>query len=275
MPFAELGDVRLAYSVAGSGPPLVLIHAAYVDRRMWDPQVAFLRDRYRVVTLDLRGHGETGPTSAANYSIPLFASDLAALLDHLGIERAVLCGLSLGGMVAQSFAARRPDRVEALVLANTLHHSAPTRWSRLVRDVFFPREVLWPALRWLGMRRSTALIFWLAELSGGGIVGRRRRSSLVRDYARATLRAMSADEVAKVFEAFYHFTGVDHGGLTMPTLILDGEEDADGIRRQARALGVLLPHASFEVIPAAGHTSALENPTAFNAALDRFLARLG
>jgi pimeloyl-ACP methyl ester carboxylesterase len=274
MPFAELGEVRLAYSVAGSGPPLVLIHGAYVDRRMWAPQVAFLRDRYRVVTLDLRGHGETGPTRAERYTIPLLAGDLGALLDHLGIERAVLGGLSMGGMIAQSFAARRPERVRALVLANTVYHSAPTRWNRLVRDVFFPREVLWPALRWLGMRRSTAAIFTLAALFGGG-GGRRGRSEAVRGYARSTLRAMSADEVAKVFEAFYHFTDVDYGRLTMPALILDGEEDADGIRKQARVLRALLPHAGYEVIPAAGHTSALENPAAFNAALGRFLERLG
>ncbi|HET6519470.1 MAG TPA: alpha/beta fold hydrolase [Geminicoccaceae bacterium] len=264
--------MRVAYNVVGSGPPLVLIHGAFVDRHMWASQVEFLRDRHRVVTLDLRGHGETGPTPAASYSIPLFAADVEALLDHLGIERAILGGLSMGGMVAQTLAAARPDRVAALILANTVRHSAPTRWNRVVRDVFFPREVLWPALRWLGMRRSTAVMFKLIELFGPD---RQERSRVVRVYGKAALRAMSPDEVAKVFEAFYHFVGVDFARLTMPALILDGEEDSEGGREQARALRGALPCATLEIVPLAGHNAALENPEAFNDAVARFLARLG
>ncbi len=270
--YADLGDARIAYSVCGSGPAMVLIHGAFVDHRMWAPQVALLQERFRVITLDLRGHGATGATKAKAYSIELFAADVEALLDRLGVDRAILCGLSMGGMVAQTLAAARPERVRGLVLASTVAHSAPTRWNRLVRDVFFPREVLWPALRWLGMRRATALIFKLTRLFGGG--AGRGHPKEVREYARHTLRSMSADEVAKVFEAFYHFEGVDSSRLTMPTLILYGEEDADGVREQSIALRKRIIGAACAAIPAAGHTPTQENPCAFNDALDRFLARV-
>jgi pimeloyl-ACP methyl ester carboxylesterase len=253
MRYADLGDARIAYSVCGSGPPVVLLHGAFIDHRMWAPQVAFLRERYRVINLDLRGHGATGPTRAKPYSIPLFAADVEALLDHLGVERAIVCGLSMGGMVAQALAAARAERVPALVLAGTVWHSAPTRWNRLVRE--------------------TALIHTAAKLCRGGEW--RGRPERVREYSRDTLRAMPADEVAKVFEAFYRFEGVDWSRLTMPTLILYGERDSGGFRAQSLALRRRIPDAACEAIPAAGHTPTLENPRAFNAALGRFLARAG
>ena len=123
------------------------------------------------------------------------------------------------------------------------------------------------------MERATALMHTAARLCRGGEW--RGRPERVRAYSRGTLRSMPADEVAKVFEAFYRFEGVDGSQLTMPTLILYGERDSGGFRAQSIALRRRIPGAACEVIPAAGHTPTLENPRAFNAALDRFLARAG
>lgn len=120
MPFATVNGVRLHYEVHGEGPPMVLSHGYTASLRMWDGQMGPLSRRYRVVVYDTRGHGESdAPADMDAYSIATFADDQAALMDHLGIERAIIGGLSMGGMVAQEFALRYPDRVEALLLCDT------------------------------------------------------------------------------------------------------------------------------------------------------------
>lgn len=106
------------YRRAGKGPPMVLIHALGLDHRLWDEQVDQLASAFDVIAYDVRGHGQTD-APAGPYRVADFADDLAGLLDSLGIERAHLVGISMGGMIAQQFALSYPGRIRSLVLADT------------------------------------------------------------------------------------------------------------------------------------------------------------
>jgi pimeloyl-ACP methyl ester carboxylesterase len=110
--FVEVENGRLFYTVEGSGLPVVLIHGGFLDHRMWDSQVPMLSNRYRAVRYDVRAHGRSS-SEVMPYSD---TRDLAALLDHLEIQRATIVGLSMGGMIAVNFALEYPDRVVSLVL---------------------------------------------------------------------------------------------------------------------------------------------------------------
>jgi pimeloyl-ACP methyl ester carboxylesterase len=110
----DAGGVQLAYDVAGSGAPLVLVHAGVADRRMWDGHVERFGGHYRVVRFDVRGFGQSIPAKGA-YALH---EDLRTLLDRLGIERAALVGVSMGGGLVLDFALEYPERVSALVLVN-------------------------------------------------------------------------------------------------------------------------------------------------------------
>src|SRR5690606_6601331 len=113
--FADINGARLYYEVAGEGPALVLLHAGICDSRMWDDQFAAFAKHYRTVRYDLRGYGQSNPVAGrfAHYE------DLRALLDHLGIERAYLIGVSFGGMIAIDFTLTYPQRVAGLILVGT------------------------------------------------------------------------------------------------------------------------------------------------------------
>src|SRR6188508_735794 len=109
----ETNGARIYYEAEGSGEPVLMIHAGVANLRMWDDQVAALRDAYRVIRYDTRGFGRT-ETDAVEFSN---RADIAALLDHLGEESAHVVGLSRGGIIALDFALEFPDRVRSLVVA--------------------------------------------------------------------------------------------------------------------------------------------------------------
>ena len=120
MPFAQLPDVRLHYRIDGDAslPPLLLSKSLGASLEMWEPQMAVLAGRFRVVRYDSRGHGRSEVTRGP-YTIEMLGNDARGLLDALSIPRAHFCGLSMGGMVGMWLGINAPDRVDRLVLANT------------------------------------------------------------------------------------------------------------------------------------------------------------
>jgi 3-oxoadipate enol-lactonase len=115
---ADIGNLSISYDSLGNGKCVVLIHAIGVNRRMWQEVAKLLKADHNVIVYDLRGHGDTS-TAGNNWTLEMFSDDLRGLLDHLGLSSCSMVGLSLGGMIAQTFVLRHPSRVDKLVLSNT------------------------------------------------------------------------------------------------------------------------------------------------------------
>ena len=117
---AKLNGIEIEYQDGGLGSPVLLGHGYSATGRMWDGQRAALGDRYRIVSWDMRGHGQTeSPEDPAQYSAALTVADMRALLGHCGVERAVVGGLSLGGYVSLAFYLAHPEMVRALVICDS------------------------------------------------------------------------------------------------------------------------------------------------------------
>ncbi|MBX0297281.1 alpha/beta fold hydrolase [Haloarcula nitratireducens] len=269
MPTVQTNDVETYYERRGSGPPVVFVHGAILDHSQWDPQVEALGDEYTTIAYDVRGHGRTGGSPRGRYSIDLFADDLDALLTALDLESPVICGLSTGGCIAQVHAARHPDRVAGLVLADTFTPELLSRSEWLQRSLLLRATV--PPVRLLGYERVEKLMVWLVERLHGRDVGGDYENV---ERLRETGPKMTTDEFAKVVRAVaaFHRTEVDLRSITVPALVLYGEYESPPMHRQAARLGVELPNASVRDVPGGGHASNLDNPAFFTAAVRKFLA---
>ncbi|WP_101296589.1 alpha/beta fold hydrolase [Halegenticoccus soli] len=269
MPTVRTNDVETYYERRGRGHPLVLVHGAWTDHRMWARQVETLADEYDVVAYDVRGHGRTGGSADQRYSVELLAADLKALVDALNLDRPYVCGLSLGGMIAQTYAVRYADRIGALVLADTAVSTRLTRRDAVL-SLLLPKWATAAAVRLLGPERWVDVAFGIASLTrGADWFGRDER---VRAYVRETMSGFDAREYNKVFGAVYDFRAVDLTAIEVPTLVVNGEFEDDAAFRHAEVIRRLVPDASTAVIPGAGHVSNMENPDAFDDAVRAFLS---
>jgi pimeloyl-ACP methyl ester carboxylesterase len=271
MPTAETNGIETYYESHGEGDPIVLVHGGWADRRMWGAQVEALSESYRVITYDLRGHGETGPSAEPRYTVDLFAADLRALVEELSLARPVICGLSLGGMIAQSYAARSGE-LSALVLAGTPVSTRFTLRDRL-QTLLVPKWSMTLSVRLLGPKRYANWAFRLARrLRGEAWFG---RDEAVQEYVRETMAGFDAREFTKVVGAIYGFRGVDLAAIDVPTLVVNGEDESGSVLDHAAHMVRTIPDARSVVIPDAGHTVTMENPGAFTAELRTFLTATG
>jgi pimeloyl-ACP methyl ester carboxylesterase len=266
MATVRTNDIETFYVRRGDGPPVVFLHGAMVDHRQWAPQVDALADAYTTVAYDLRGHGRTGGSARGSYSMGLFADDLGALLDALALERPVLCGLSTGGCVAQVYAARHPDRVAGLVLADTFT-AARLDWRDRLQFALMRAVV--PAVGVVGYERVERAVVRIQEAVQSGAAG--DYGNVERLHSEGP--RMDATEVRKVLGALVAFprATLDLTTIAAPTLVLYGENDAGFIRRHCRALGAAIPDAAVRVVPDAGHVSNLDAPEFVTATLREFL----
>ena len=271
MPLVRTNDIETYYERRGEGPPVVFVHSAFLDHRQWTPQVEALADEYETVTYDLRGLGRSGGSNEDRYTIELYAADLAALVDELGLDSPVVCGLSLGGLVAQTYAVRYDCDVRGLVLADTAASMTLRLRDRLL-VALTPAWTVTGAMRVLGMARVADLGLRLAARTLG-------REWLPRDpadlaYVGRAIAAVDPAEATRSFRATWGFRGVDLASVDVPTLVLTGEHEAKSFLAQARALERSIPDSRRVVVPAAGHLSNLDNPEAFTAELRTFLESL-
>jgi pimeloyl-ACP methyl ester carboxylesterase len=251
MPTLTNHGVEIYYEVAGTGPTVVLSHAFGQSSGMWRDQVPALRDRYRVITWDMRGHGRSGcPDAAAAYSRAMTCSDLAALLDNCGAEGAVLGGLSLGGYTSLAFYLAFPERVRALMLFDT----GPGFRDPVARD------------RWnaAAVARAEAIE---GEARSAGASPEDRDSQAYRSARGLALaaRGMLAQFDSTVIE------GLER--IAVPTLVVVGEHDRP-LRSAADYLTSRIQGSSGVVIEGAGHLSNLDQPAAFNTYMLDFLDRI-
>lgn len=269
MPTVQTNDIETYYEQRGDGPPIVFIHGAIVDHSQWLPQLEGLSDEYTTIGYDVRGHGRTGGSVEDQYSIDLFAADLDALVTALDLDTPVICGLSMGGCIAQVYAANHPERIAGLVLADTF---SPRILDWRERLQFFVLKATIPPVRLVGYERVERVMVWLQErIQGTGVSGDYEKIERLRDEAPK----MATEEFAKVIHALtnFHETELDLATISVPTLVLYGEHDAGFIRRHAPKLGDGIPNATVRTVPEAGHASNLDNPEFFSSSVREFLAQ--
>lgn len=258
---ARSGDVRIAYDVCGSGPPLLLVQGLGYARWGWEPVVDLLAERFLVVSFDNRGIGSSdvppGPYSAA-----AMAADALAVLDAVDVARAHVLGASLGGIVSQQLALDAPDRVERLVLActtpGTRGHPMPAQTVKLFLE--FGSMPLEQSLR-RGIENA------LAE----GTL--ERRPELVEQILAHRLEAppdMNGWQAQAMAGA--SFDVLDRlGEIRAPTLVVHGTADNVVDYRNAELLAERIPNARLELFPGTGHLFFWEEPERFVQVVSEFL----
>lgn len=254
--------VQLAYDESGAGPPLVFIHGWPHNRSLWTAQLLGLMGQARSFAIDLRGFGESsvGPP----WSIDAFADDVAAFLGVMGIDRAVICGLSMGGYTALALLRNHPQLVRALVLTSTRATAdAPEARERRMRLVDFVRE------------RGVAA---LASKQLRAMVGETTLSSRpdVAEALRAVMASAPEEGVIGALIAMAERRDATDllPGITCPAMVVSGAEDTFTTPDELARLAAAIPRARLEVIQGAGHVCAFERPAAFNHVMTEFLASL-
>lgn len=262
MPLADLGERRVYYQVHGSGPPVLLINGLGADHAAWALQTEYLAASFRVVVFDNPGVGRTeGPPGP--YTTALFADTAAALLRHLGIDRAHVVGASMGGLIAQQLAVRHPGLVRSLVLHCSWWRADPYTQA-LIRS-------------WQAFARSAGMLelarqIWLWVFTPRFF---EERPETLADLERRLL----ADPYAQTAEAFCHQAEAclshpaleEVRGIRAPTLITVGERDILTPPAHSWALHERIPGSILHLWPDMGHAPFWEIPDQFNALNREFL----
>ena len=259
---ATINNVQLAYDDHGVGLPVIFLHAFPLNRRMWEGELMALlgEGRYRLVALDWRGFGESEITNGIS-TMELFAGDVAGLMDALGIQNAILCGLSMGGYAAFAFLRKYPQRVAGLILADT-RPGADTPEAQANREN----------------------VAQIAETQGTGAIADLQVPRLISEYTRQYHPEVEARVRQLIDEATPQGIAAASrgmaqradstellGGITCPTLVIVGEQDALIPPAVTQDYASRIPGAQVVVIPQAGHLSNLEQPEAFLQAIGGFL----
>ena len=261
MAVADVNGARIAYDdTGGDGPAVVLAHGFLMNRSMFEPQVAALRDRFRVVTWDERGFGDTTYDEREAFTYWDSADDCLALMDHLGIERAVVGGMSQGGFVALRAALRAPDRVRGLVLLNTQAGTEDPEAMPLYQELIDN----WVAN---GLSDETAefvagLLFGEPALSSRWVTTWRAKPPETMAQPGHTL--LTRDDVTDRLRE-----------IAAPALVIHGTADAAISADKAERLAAGLPGCDGVTwIEGGTHSANLSHPAEANAAIEAFLADL-
>ena len=263
MPTLELNGARIYYEDSGgSGAPVVFAHGLLWSCRVFDPQVAALRDRFRCVAFDFRGQGQSEVTESG-YDLETLTADAIELIEKLRLAPTHFVGLSMGAMIGMRLAARRPELVRSLTLLETSADPEPeenvpkyrrlnlvARWlgfslvAGQVMPIMFGRKFLEDP------SRADERQLWRSRMVGND------RKGISRAVTGVITRGSAIDELAKI---------------RAPTLIMVGEQDVATVPAKAQRIHERIPGSKLISIPGAGHTSAVEEPAFVNAQLSAFL----
>jgi pimeloyl-ACP methyl ester carboxylesterase len=263
----SINGVELAYrdeSPAGAaGAPIVFLHAFPLNQTMWDEQAQALRAKRRVVTFDWRGFGESA-IGADETTMDRFADDLAALLKHLGIDRAIICGLSMGGYAAFAFYRKYARLVSALILADTRATADTDEGKQARRDLAALARKSGPSA--LVETMTSRLLGETTLRDKPQIVERVRlmiESNTGEGIARASLAMAARSDSTDLLER-----------IDCPALVIVGAEDKLTPPSEAEKMSGAIGAARFEIISGAGHLPNIERPDDFNLAITKFLEEL-
>jgi 3-oxoadipate enol-lactonase len=262
MPTAQVNGITTYYEVHGSGEPLLFSHSFTSDSSMWTMQVPAFRQRYQFITYDIRGQGKSD-SPPGEYSIDLFTEDLYQLVRHLGLQKFILGGLSIGGMIACHFALAHQDMLQALILADTAAappdvplikepapfiHLAETQGMEALADHVINNKLLAP------------------HLQDNPYAVKEYRDRLLRHNVTGYVNGVRA--LSRMRDRTTELSAI-----RVPTLIIVGEWDAPFLR-PAEVLQQQIPNAKLVTIPRAGHLTNIEQPQLFNAAVLEFLEKI-
>ncbi|HEY6540598.1 MAG TPA: alpha/beta fold hydrolase [Ktedonobacteraceae bacterium] len=259
-----LNNTQIAYSDHGIGLPVIFLHAFPLNRTMWDGDIAGLlnEQRYRLVSLDWRGFGESdAPGEGEISTMDVLAGDVVALMDHLGIEQAVLCGLSMGGYVAFACLRQYSQRIAGLILADTRPAADPP-----------DRQANRENVARIAETRGTETI---ADLQLPNLISdyTRQHDPLLETRVRQMINAATQPGIAAASRGMARRADASDllAGISCPTLVITGQDDALIPLSETQSYAERIPGAQCVVIPNTGHLSNLEQPDVFLASISNFL----
>jgi len=259
-----VNDLSVSYNDEGpiDAPVIIFIHGFPFNKSMWDQQLEVLKDRYRVIAYDVRGHGSSD-AGDENFSIDLFSSDLLFLVDALDIDKAILCGLSMGGYIALNAIGKFPEHFSALVLSDT----------QCTADTPEIREKRMKAIESI----NTNGVEKYAEESIKNLFSTQCFSTKKEEIS--AIRRMIV-ETSKQSLSYTLFALSERKGtcsklqdIEVPVLIMVGKEDKITPPAAAKMMHEKIQGSLLKIIEHSGHLANLENPSEFNLQLDRFMSQ--
>jgi pimeloyl-ACP methyl ester carboxylesterase len=268
MPTARVNGINIFYEEAGEGTPLIFVHEFAGEAKSWHLQMRFFARRYRCIAFNARGYPPSDvPSDPKAYSQDLAAADIVGLLDALGIAKAHICGLSMGGYAVLHFGLRWPERALSLVIAGAGYGSVPGETEKFRRDVAetadrFERDGM-KAVAEFYTKGPTRVQFMDKDPAGWQEFYDMFCAQSAQGHA-LTMRGVQMTRTS-IYD-------LENGmkGLTVPTLIMTGDEDEPCLD-PALFMKRKIPSAGLVIMPKAGHTINLEDPDGFNRAVLDFL----
>jgi len=260
---AQVNDITIAYNDQGTGLPIVFLHAYPLNRTMWSTQEHELSSQFRIITIDLRGHGESD-APLWSYTLDQSAHDVRALLDHLAIHEALFVGLSMGGYILFAFYRKYADRVKGLILADTraqadteegkngrfqMAQTAYKKGPSAIADIMIPK-LLSPAT----IETKPDLVQQVRAMIEGNQI-----SGIVGDLIAMAERPDSVTLLSQI---------------TCPTQVIVGELDLATPPSDAKFMAEKIPGARLAIIPEAAHLANLEQPDTFSRIVSSFASDL-
>ena len=263
--YAQINRLKVWFEDLGNSAalPVVLIHGFPFSHEMWRPQIRVLSERFRVIDYDLRGHGQTS-AGDGQYPLEFFVDDLIALLDHLKIEKAALCGLSMGGYIALRAVERNPERVLALILADT-QAKADSNEAKLRRAGSIK------AIKTNGVKQF-AENFLKTAFTPHSLKPKSESAVTIQ----RIIESNSALGICGALLALATRTDTTDSlsVIQVPTLILVGEQDSLTPVAASQEMHDRIRDSEMQVIKNASHLSNIENLEEFNSQLLSFLNKL-
>jgi 3-oxoadipate enol-lactonase len=252
--------IEINYAVDGKGPWVVMSHSLACNLSMWDEQAEALKQQFRVLRFDTRGHGGSD-APVGPYTLEMFADDLQGLLDGLGIERAHFVGLSMGGMIGMTFALKHARRFRSLVLCDTSSRIPPEAgpvWEERITTA--AKQGMEPLVE-PTLQRWFTEPFYKSNKALMMRVGKMIRETQPTGYIGCCHAIPKINLTGKL------------GAIASPVQIIVGEQDVGTPVAMSRAIQDAIPGSELAILPSASHLSNLEQPGLFNKALLGFLAK--
>ncbi|HPQ44869.1 MAG TPA: alpha/beta hydrolase [Syntrophales bacterium] len=278
MPFIEVEDGRVYYEASGMGKHLILIHGAWASHVWWRWQVPVLSEHYRVVTIDVRGHGLSSPLKGAS-SVEQFARDLREIIDKIGADETVLVGWSMGGLIAMQYCLDYPLHSKALILIATRGHRTP-RLKQRIR-----LHYLWTQLNFLSeISAPRGYDRRARQFPDGQNVIKKEITKMLSPSASQETFDWVTDELTKRPVTNYYEVARsiwDWGPeeelkrIDIPALLLVGDGDRSTPPRFSSYLHSLLPNSRLKIIEGVGHCLIIEDPPVVNREIIEFLREVG